>query len=40
VTLLAAPMLYLNMMQSAAGAPEPRTSESLVDCVLQGLAPR
>ena len=40
VTLLAAPMLYLNMMQSATGAPEPKTSESLVDAVLQGLTPR
>ncbi len=39
-TLFAAPMLYLNMTQSAAGAPRPETSEALVDAVLYGLAPR
>lgn len=40
VTMVSAPMLYLNLVQSANGAPGPGTSEALVDGVLIGLRPR
>jgi AcrR family transcriptional regulator len=40
VTLVIAPMLYLNLMQAARGKPGPGTSEAIVDAVLAGLAPR
>jgi AcrR family transcriptional regulator len=36
-TLIAAPMLYLHLMQAAMGAPPPGTSEELVDMVLGGI---
>jgi AcrR family transcriptional regulator len=40
VTLVSAPMLYLNLVQSAIGAPGPGCSEALVDALLAGLAAR
>jgi AcrR family transcriptional regulator len=40
VTMVTAPMLYLNLVQSANGAPGPGTTEALVDGVLNGLRPR
>jgi len=40
VTMISAPMLYLNLVQSANGAPAPGTSEALVDAVLTGLVQR
>jgi len=40
VTMVTAPMLYLNLVQSANGAPGPGSSEALVDAVLTGLAVR
>ncbi len=40
VTMISAPMLYLNLVQSANGTPSPGTSEALVDAVLSGLVPR
>ena len=40
VTMVTAPMLYLNLVQSANGAPRPGSSEALVDAVLSGLTPR
>ena len=39
-TLIAAPMLYLHLMQVGMGAPEPGTSEKLVDSVLDGVRAR
>jgi AcrR family transcriptional regulator len=36
-TLIAAPMLYLHLMQVGMGAPPAGTSEKLVDAVLQGI---
>lgn len=36
-TLVAAPMLYLHLMQLGMGAPKPGTSERLVDAVLDGI---
>jgi AcrR family transcriptional regulator len=40
VTMISAPMLYLNLVQSANGAPGPGSTEALVDAVLNGLRPR
>lgn len=39
-TLIAAPMLYLHLMQVGMGAPVPGTSERLVDAVLEGIRKR
>ena len=36
-TLIAAPMMYLNMMQVGLGAPGPGSSEAIVDSVLGGI---
>lgn len=36
-TLIAAPMLYLHLMQVGMGTPAPGTSEALVDAVLDGI---
>ncbi len=38
VTLVTAPMVYLNMVQAASGAPGPELSQALVDLVLSGIA--
>ncbi len=38
VSLVTAPMLYLNMVQAANGAPGPEVSAALVDMVLSGIA--
>ena len=40
VTLITAPMLYLNMVQAANGAPGEQTSLALVDMALSGIGPR
>jgi AcrR family transcriptional regulator len=40
VTMVSAPMLYLNLVQSANGAPGPESTHALVDAVLNGLRPR
>ncbi len=42
VTVVTAPMLYLNMVQAANGRPGPETSVALVDLILAGFsaAPR
>jgi AcrR family transcriptional regulator len=37
VTMVTAPILYLNLVQSANGAPGPEASSALVDAVLDGL---
>ncbi len=37
VTLVSAPMLYLNLVQSATGAPGPGSSEAIVDALLAGI---
>ncbi len=39
-TLIAAPMLYLHLMQVGMGAARPGTSEALVDMVLNGIGAR
>jgi AcrR family transcriptional regulator len=39
-TLIAAPMLHLHLMQVGMGAPEPGTSEKLVDAILDGIRAR
>jgi AcrR family transcriptional regulator len=39
-TLIAAPMLYLHLMQVGMGAPGPGTSQALVDMVLNGIRAR
>jgi AcrR family transcriptional regulator len=39
-TLIAAPMLYLHLMQVGMGAPAAGTSEKLVDAVLDGIRAR
>ena len=39
VTMVTAPMLYLNLMQAGCGAPGPGTSEVIVDALLEGLRP-
>jgi len=39
-TLIAAPMLYLHLMQVGMGAPRPGTSQALVDMVLDGIRAR
>jgi hypothetical protein len=36
-TLVAAPMLYLQLMQVGLGTPAPGTSQALVDMVLDGI---
>ena len=36
-TLIAAPMLYLQLMQAGMGVPSPGTSQTLVDMVLGGI---
>ena len=36
-TLVAAPMIYMHLMQAGLGAPRPGTSEALVDLVLGGI---
>jgi AcrR family transcriptional regulator len=40
VTMVTAPMLYLNLMQAGCGAPGPGMSETIVDAALEGLRPR
>jgi len=40
VTMVSAPMIYLNLVQSANGAPGPEMTQALVDGVLNGLRPR
>ena len=37
VTMLAAPMMYMNLMQAGMGRPGPSTSATLVDLVLGGI---
>ncbi len=37
VTMLAAPMMYMNLMQAGMGRPAPASSTALVDMVLRGV---